>query len=400
MSLSEEKLDLSYAGDRAAMMARIGWDISAIKSGKVMVIGAGALGNEVLKNLALIGVGNILLVDFDTVEKTNLARSVLYREEDCTGLKNKVDIAAQRVKELNGEVKMMTINGDIGVDVGLGVFKRMDVVIGCVDNRLARLRINRYAHSVGKTWIDGGIEDMGGQISVYKPGVSCYECSLSPQAWANINFRMGCTDRAMRNASNGLANTTPILSSIISAMEVQEALKVLGGDRFESMLLVGKQFYYEGLSNTYEVIPNNRRKEDCMSHEYIENIIEARELSADHSVKDLFQWLANHFQDPEVIVRLYNPLVHSIRFKTDNITHPMVIPRPHLSKKQIALMGYPDNSEYVLETIEEIDGSSSAFLEFSLKEIGIPPLQILKVISKGVQYYVEISGDEEFVTFM
>lgn len=50
-----------------------------VKNAKVMVVGAGALGNEVLKNLALFGVGNIFIVDFDTIEYSNLTRSVLYR---------------------------------------------------------------------------------------------------------------------------------------------------------------------------------------------------------------------------------------------------------------------------------------------------------------------------------
>ena len=61
------------------------YKMEVVKNAKVMVVGAGALGNEVLKNLALFGVGNIYIVDFDTIEYTNLTRSVLFREADADG---------------------------------------------------------------------------------------------------------------------------------------------------------------------------------------------------------------------------------------------------------------------------------------------------------------------------
>ena len=58
------------------------WDQERLASARVMVVGAGAIGNEVIKNLALLGVGNLWIVDFDTVDVTNLTRSVLFREAD------------------------------------------------------------------------------------------------------------------------------------------------------------------------------------------------------------------------------------------------------------------------------------------------------------------------------
>ena len=55
------------------------WDQAKLAAARILVVGAGALGNEVLKNLALLGVGTIYLVDFDTIEQSNLTRSVLFR---------------------------------------------------------------------------------------------------------------------------------------------------------------------------------------------------------------------------------------------------------------------------------------------------------------------------------
>ena len=121
------------------------WDADRVKDAKVMVVGAGALGNEVLKNLALMNVGSIFIVDFDTIEYANLCRSVLFRTEDIKQNKYKCEIAGERIKEINPNVKVQAVNGDIMIDVGLGIMRRMDVIIGCLDNRIARLFINRYA---------------------------------------------------------------------------------------------------------------------------------------------------------------------------------------------------------------------------------------------------------------
>ncbi|MCD4665194.1 MAG: ThiF family adenylyltransferase, partial [Bacteroidales bacterium] len=119
------------------------FDIEKVKNAEVMVVGAGALGNEVLKNLALFGIGNIVVVDFDRIEHSNLCRSVLFRAEDAENMEYKAEIAAKRIKEINPGINILPISGDIGSDVGLGVFRKMDVVIGCLDNRFARFLINR-----------------------------------------------------------------------------------------------------------------------------------------------------------------------------------------------------------------------------------------------------------------
>ena len=70
------------------------WEREKVQNAKVMVIGAGALGNEVIKNLSLMGVGNLFIVDFDKVEAANLSRSILFREGDNN--RSKAEIAAAR----------------------------------------------------------------------------------------------------------------------------------------------------------------------------------------------------------------------------------------------------------------------------------------------------------------
>ena len=126
------------------------WQQEVVRNATVMVVGAGALGNEVLKNLALMGIGNLLIVDFDTIEDANLSRSVLFREGDRG--RPKAEVAAEAVKRLNPDVNVKAWYGDINYEMGLGVFRHIDVVIGCLDNREARLSLSStYPHPTVQT---------------------------------------------------------------------------------------------------------------------------------------------------------------------------------------------------------------------------------------------------------
>ena len=87
------------------------WEREKVQKAKVLVVGAGALGNEVIKNLALMGVGNIFIVDFDKIEAANLSRSVLFRETDNN--RSKAEVAAARAKSINPDVHVQYLNGDV-----------------------------------------------------------------------------------------------------------------------------------------------------------------------------------------------------------------------------------------------------------------------------------------------
>lgn len=144
------------------------WDQDRLKHAVVMVVGAGALGNELIKDLTLLGIGRILIYDIDTIENTNLTRSVLYRAKDVG--RYKAEVAAQRAMEMNPDVKAKAFVSNIIDDVGLGVFRRMDGVLGGLDNREARLSINQSCYKVNKPWIDGAIEALNGVARVFVPG--------------------------------------------------------------------------------------------------------------------------------------------------------------------------------------------------------------------------------------
>src|SRR5688572_23578613 len=142
MSISSEAISLQLDEDRFDRFRLISWwDQAKLARAKVLVIGAGALGNEIIKNLSLLGIGNLFIADLDRVENSNLSRSVLYRESDNGSAK--AVVAARAAREIYPSIKSQCFNGNVVYDLGMGVFRWADVIIGGLDNREARLSINR-----------------------------------------------------------------------------------------------------------------------------------------------------------------------------------------------------------------------------------------------------------------
>ena len=128
--------------DRFARFKLINWwDQERLNRAKIVIIGSGALGNEIVKNLALLGIGNLFIVDMDNIENSNLSRSILFREKD-NGEK-KSEVAARIAKDIYPNLNVHWFHGDAINDLGLGVFEWADVVITGLDNREARLSVNR-----------------------------------------------------------------------------------------------------------------------------------------------------------------------------------------------------------------------------------------------------------------
>ncbi|MFH1860244.1 MAG: ThiF family adenylyltransferase [bacterium] len=244
------------------------WDQEKIKKSRVLVVGAGALGNEVLKNLALIGIGNIFIIDYDKIVNADLTRSVLYRQEDEG--KDKVSIASERVRQINPDVRVQYLHGDVVWDIGLGLFRRMDIIIGCVDNREARLSINQACWKVNKPWIDGGIDVLNGVVSVFIPGQgACYECTLTDMDYKILGAKYSCPLLRYSDLVSGKVPTTPTTAAIIAGLQVQETLKLIHKMDVPS----GKGIIYNGF--TYEAyLVEYAEKKNCLSHERYQPIIE------------------------------------------------------------------------------------------------------------------------------
>ncbi len=134
-----------------------------------MVIGAGATGNETLKNLALLGVKNIFIADFDTISVSNLSRTVLFRKSDIG--KKKAQVAAERTNELclAEDVKIDWFDGDVVWELGTGIYRYVDLVLGCLDNVETRFEVNKQCWLANTPWIDTGINQLGIHVTVFVP---------------------------------------------------------------------------------------------------------------------------------------------------------------------------------------------------------------------------------------
>src|SRR3954468_19040666 len=242
------------------------WDQARLSRARVLVVGAGALGNEIIKNLALLGVGNLFIADMDRVENSNLSRSVLYRESDNG--KFKATAAARGARDIYPQIKAHHFNGNVVHDLGLGVFRWADVVIGGLDNREARLSINRNCWKVNRPWIDGAIEAIDGQARVFVPDGAFYECTMSAMDWKLLNQRRSCNLLSRPEMEGGKTPTTPTVSSIIAGVQCQEAIKLLHG----MQTLSGQAWVYNGTSGDCYTT-EFQRKESCYSHDTLDEVI-------------------------------------------------------------------------------------------------------------------------------
>ncbi|MEK6221458.1 MAG: HesA/MoeB/ThiF family protein, partial [Chloroflexota bacterium] len=359
------------------------WERDKMDAARVLVVGAGALGNEVVKNLTLMGVGHIFILDFDTVEVANLSRSILFREYDDG--KQKAKLVAARAKEINPDVKIQYFHGDVTTELGLGIFRRMDVIIGCLDNREARLAVNRFAFMMDKPWVDGAIQEMLGLVRVFKPGDgACFECTLTDQARRDLAVRYSCPLLARQNILLGKVPTTPTIASIIGGMQAQEALKLIHDMDVES----GKVTHFNGLTNHMHTTAYVE-DEDCESHWVYGEITELPLRAETATLKDLLE-IARTDLGKDALIELDQELILDLNCSVCQKNETMLQPISAVSFE----MGHCPNCGEMREVnmTHHIHGEEE-FLNRTLFSVGIPPLHIVRA-NNGVDYkFYELSGD-------
>jgi len=359
------------------------WDREKVQNAKVLVVGAGALGNEVIKNLALMGIGHIFIVDFDKIEAANLSRSVLFRESDNN--RSKAEIAAARAKSVNPDIHVQYLNGDITTRLGLGIIRRMDVVIGCLDNREARLAVNRFCYWMGKPWVDGAIQELLGLVRVFVPGQgACYECTLTEQALKDLSLRYSCPLLARQNILLGKVPTTPTIASIIGAMQSQEALKLINGMPVEP----GKVTHFNGMVNEMHTTAYSPR-EECESHWTYGAVTELPARVERTTLDDLLRIACADLGlnailelDQELVTKLECPNCHTV----EEILRP-------LSEVTLEAGNCPTCGILREASMTHVITGEETFLHRTLASVGVPPLHIIRA-HNGVEYrFYELSGD-------
>lgn len=366
------------------------WKQDVVRNATVMVVGAGALGNEVLKNLALMGIGNLLICDFDTIEDSNLSRSVLFRATDNG--RRKVEAAAEAVKVLNPDVHVKAWHGDINFEMGLGVFRHVDVIIGCLDNREARLSIDRFSQAVGRPWVDGAIQELMGIVRVFWPGRGAnYESTLTDYDFQMISLRYSCPLLARQNVLQGKVPTTPTSASIVAAFQTQEALKIIHDMEVEP----GKALLINGLTNDiykteYPIVADR-------IHAPLDPIVELPTATAVHTtLADMLTIVRKHLGD-ETILEFSHEIVISMVDPTNGEEEFFFKRMGRLTEDQ--LVSPSTGAKREMHLTHRITGAED-FLDRTLADIDIAPLSIIRGRNGQKSAYFELTGDKKrFLSF-
>ena len=209
-----------------------------IRNAKVLCIGAGGLGSPALMYLAAAGVGTIGIVDFDTVDETNLHRQILYGQSDIG--KKKVDVAKSKIEESNPLVSVTTYPVRVNPSNVLEIMAGYDIVIDATDNFATRYLINDAAVLLNKPYVWGSVNRFDGQAAVFWSSLGpCYRC-IHPEPPAPGTVQ-NCAD----------AGVLGVLCASIASIQVNEVIKAITGI---GELQIGKLMIYEALEAEHSKI--------------------------------------------------------------------------------------------------------------------------------------------------
>ena len=209
-----------------------------IRNAKVLCIGAGGLGSPALMYLAAAGVGTIGIVDFDTVDESNLHRQILYGQSDIG--KKKVDVARTKIQESNPLVTVNIYPLRIDTTTVLEIMSNYDIIIDATDNFATRYLINDAAVLLNKAYVWGSVNRFDGQAAIFWSSLGpCYRClHPTPPAPGTVQ---NCAE----------AGVLGVLCASIASMQVNEVIKAITGI---GELQIGKLMIYEALEAEYSKI--------------------------------------------------------------------------------------------------------------------------------------------------
>ncbi len=239
---------------RHTMLSEVG-EAGQIKllNSRVLLIGAGGLGSPAAMYLAAAGIGTLGIVDFDTVDASNLQRQILHDTDDVG--RPKVESAAERIRDLNPDVEVIGYNEPITSHNAIDIIKGYDVVLNGSDNFPTRYLINDACHFLGIPLVDASIFMFEGQVSVFHPaqpelgveGGPCYRCLYpDPPPPGEVP---SCAE----------AGVLGVLPGIVGSIQAIEAIKLLLGI---GEPLIGRLLMIDTLDMSFRTL-NIERDRDC-----------------------------------------------------------------------------------------------------------------------------------------
>jgi len=209
-----------------------------LKDSRVLIVGAGGLGSPALLYLAAAGVGTLGIVEFDTVDESNLQRQVIHGQSDIG--RPKAESARDSIREINPYVNVVIHDEALSNDNVMDIFREYDLIVDGTDNFATRYMVNDAAVLLGKPYVWGSIYRFDGQASVFwAENGPCYRC-LYPEP-PPPGMVPSC-------AEGGVLG---VLCASIGSIQVTEAIKLLTGI---GEPLLGSLVVYDALEMTYRKI--------------------------------------------------------------------------------------------------------------------------------------------------
>lgn len=396
------------------------WKQSVLKNATAIVIGAGAIGNELLKNLALLGFGYVFVCDMDHISSSNLSRTVLFSSDDLG--KQKAPVAVQKYREIcvDPSARADCFDGNVNADLGAGVFRRMDVVIGCLDNLQTRFETNRKCNLLQKPYFDAGISELTWNLTVtHYPKSPCWACSMSARLETEaMNFeRHSCDVTKAEAEKKGHAPTVQVASSMVSALQSQEVIKYLVRDEWDKnthkrandnvveppSVNIGCKYIFNGLRNEFIRSTFGHRSKCSDNHDSYENVIET-EMSADWTLKQMFDYVTKRFGGDYYLSLSGDNKYQKATFITTTVCkhcgQPLDIFKSVKSLKRSDLYhsSCPPVDHYTASSGEKIyfyKTDEERILNLTLHEIGVPYLHILELFDDATEKFLalELTAD-------
>ena len=211
----------------------------------VLIVGAGGLGSPIAVYLSLAGVGTIGIVDFDTVDVTNLQRQILHQNDDVG--RSKVQSAVETLNAYNPDINVITHEVPITSANAMDIIPNYDVIINGADNFPARYLVNDAAYLAGKPLVDGSILLFDGQATTYLPGKGCYRCLFpEPPPPGEVP---SCAE----------AGVLGVLPGMVGTIQATEAAKVIMG---VGETLTGRLLLIDALDMEFRTV-KLRRNPEC-----------------------------------------------------------------------------------------------------------------------------------------
>jgi adenylyltransferase/sulfurtransferase len=367
-----------------------------------LVVGAGALGNEVIKNLALVGVRDLWILDRDVVEASNLTRSILFCTHDIDthieARTPKATFAGLRVSEINPDVAVRTFVGEIA-DFGYGVLRRADIVFSCVDNELARLELGWACARLRKPLVDGGlglINHSSAQVTLFPPEAGpCYACRKGAERRRQLlQESQGREDPCwrkedeIRNAAG--VPTTPIMASVAGAFQVELGLRAIGA----------KDEKHVGTAHLITMHPSPglrtvtfERSPACPLHDQASTISTVVEYPQAHSEFWTPADLLKDTPSDTIVVFDWPITTKAVCRSCSHRWQPMM--RRAAFRRQIC----PSCEGHDLIEMDVLTGMdiTSPLAQMSLADLGMPRAHIFEIVSASdplaARLHAEITGD-------